>query len=1277
MVNVTPVNLGKNTRMSFGKIKEVMQMPNLIEVQKNSYKWFLEVGLKEVLKDIGEITEQTGNLVLSFIDYRMDDKPKYSVKECKERDATYAAPMRVTARLVNNETNEVKISEIYMGDFPLMTDSGTFVINGAERAIVSQLVRSPGVYYGMTHNVTGKKLFTTTVIPNRGAWLEYETDQNDLFYVRIDKNRKIPITTFIRALGLSSNADIVDFFGADDRILASLEKDNTKNTEEALIEVYKKLRPGEPPTLDSAQSHLFGLFFDEHRYDLSRVGRYKYNKKLGISDRIRGTRAAEPIVSELTGEVLAEKGELITKEKAHEIEQNGVKVAFVTVEGSETPVKVISNHMVDIKPFFPQFTKEQLYEVGINENVRFPVLRDLLDTCEALDDDEILKLLSDKSDELVPKHIILDDIFASINYLNCLACGVGSADDIDHLGNRRIRCVGELLQNQFRIGFTRMERVVKERMMLQAQEADKVTPQALINTRPVIAAVREFFGSSPLSQFMDQNNPLAELTHKRRLSALGPGGLSRDRAGFEVRDVHYSHYGRMCPIETPEGPNIGLISYLATFARINEYGFIEAPFRPIDKKTGQVLETYEYMTADVEDEYIVVQGNEKLDENNRFVRNKVNARHRDEFLEIDPSYADYMDVSPRMVVSVATSLIPFLENDDANRALMGSNMQRQAVPLLKCESPIVGTGMEYKAATDSGVCVLAKRPGKVIHVSADKVEVQCDDGTVDVYNLIKFMRSNQGTCINQKPVVEIGERITENQVIADGPATSNGELSLGKNALIGFMTWEGYNYEDAVLINERLVREDVYTSIHIEEYELEARDTKLGPEEITNDIPNVGDALKDLDERGIIRVGAEVRSGDILVGKVTPKGETELTPEERLLRAIFGEKAREFRDTSLRVPHGEYGIVVKVEEFTRANSDELNPGVNKVVRVYVAQKRKIQVGDKMAGRHGNKGVVSRVLPQEDMPFLEDGTPLDIVLNPLGVPSRMNIGQVLEVHLGFACRKLGWKIMTPVFDGAHEEDIREALKQAGLREDGKAILTDGRTGEKFDNPVTVGVMYFLKLHHLVDDKMHARSTGPYSLVTQQPLGGKAQFGGQRFGEMEVWALEAYGAAYTLQEILTVKSDDIVGRVKTYEAIARGNNVPKPGVPESFKVLIKELQSLALDVKVLDAQGEEIDLKQNFDEDISFGQVYRDKERKPEEDIDMNEDDDDSEDLSDEEIDKELGDILDDIDFESDGGDDEDEDDDSDEDDFEAFFNEMNPTVNDASYSSGFVDDSEDK
>ena len=1186
MVNVKPVKLGKNTRMSFGRINEVMEMPNLIEIQKNSYQWFLDTGLKEVFRDIDEITDYTGNLVLSFIDYRMDDKPKYTVTECKERDATFAAPLRVTARLLNKETGEIKQNEVYMGDFPLMTDSGTFVINGAERVIVSQLVRSPGVYYGMTHDKTGKKMFTTTVIPNRGAWLEYETDQNDIFYVRIDKNRKIHITTFIRALGLGTNSEITDFFGADERILATLEKDTTQNREEALLEVYKKLRPGEPPTLETAQSHLDGLFFDAHRYDLSRVGRYKYNKKLAISQRLAGHKLSQPIASPTTGEILAEAGEVISKERAYELEQAGVTIAYVDVEGVE--VKIISNGMVDIGEYVPFFTEEELEDIGINEKVRFSVLTEVLEKCEG-DVDALKAELKARCDDLIPKHIIIDDIFATINYLNCLANDVGTVDDIDHLGNRRIRSVGELLQNQFRIGFTRMERVVRERMMtLQSQESDTATPQALINIRPVVAAIREFFGSSPLSQFMDQNNPLAELTHKRRLSALGPGGLSRDRAGFEVRDVHYSHYGRMCPIETPEGPNIGLISYLATFARINKYGFIEAPFRRVDKETGVVLDEVTYMTADVEDDYIVAQANEPLDENGRFMRKKINTRYRDEFLEIDSSRADYMDVSPRMVVSVATAMIPFLENDDANRALMGSNMQRQAVPLLKTESPIVGTGMEYKAAVDSGVVVLAKRAGTVTKLSASNIEITTDNGEVDSYELLKFMRSNQGTCINQRPIVDLGQRVEEKEVIADGPATSNGEISLGKNALIGFMTWEGYNYEDAVLLNEKLVREDVYTSIHIEEHEIEARDTKLGAEEITRDIPNVGeDVLKDLDEEGIIRVGAEVRSGDILVGKVTPKGETELTAEERLLRAIFGEKAREVRDTSLRVPHGEYGIVVKVEIFTRANSDELSPGVNKVVRCYIAQKRKISVGDKMAGRHGNKGVVSRILPQEDMPFLPDGTPLDIVLNPLGVPSRMNIGQVLEVHLGFAARHLGWKIMTPVFDGAHESDIRDALREAGLREDGKSFLIDGRTGRQFDNPVTVGVMYYLKLHHLVDDKIHARSTGPYSLVTQQPLGGKAQFGGQRFGEMEVWALEAYGAAYTLQEILTVKSDDIVGRVKTYEAIVKGQNVPKPGIPESFKVLIKELQSLGLDVRVLDKDDQEIDLKQNFDgDDIGY-------------------------------------------------------------------------------------------
>ncbi len=1191
MVNVKPVKRGKKTRMSFSHINEVMEMPNLIEVQKNSYRWFLDKGLRDVFRDIDEITDYSGNLSLVFVDYRMDDKPKYTVKECKERDATYAAPLRVKARLINKESGEVKENEVYMGDFPLMTDSGTFVINGAERVIISQLVRSPGVYFDMSRDKTGKKLFATTVIPNRGAWLEYETDQNDVFYVRIDKTRKICITTFVRALGcfledniLNTNSQIDEFFGYDERIKATLEKDSTQNTAEALLEVYKKLRPGEPPTLDSAKTHLSNMFFDEHRYDISRVGRYKYNKKLGIADRLKYQVLAEAVADPSTGEILAEEGEKITKEKAFAIEQAGVDTAFVNVDGKV--VKIIATGMVDILPYLPEgITTEMLEDIGINEKVSYKALMSVLEDCgDSVD--EVMEALSKNADLLIPKHIVIEDILASINYLNCLGSDIGSLDDIDHLGNRRIRSVGELLQNQVRIGFTRMERVVKERMSLQTQESEKVTPQALINIRPVVAAIKEFFGSSPLSQFMDQNNPLAELTHKRRLSALGPGGLSRDRAGFEVRDVHYSHYGRMCPIETPEGPNIGLISSLATFARINKYGFIEAPFRRVDKATGRVLDEVEYMTADVEDEYMVAQANEPLDEEGHFKNDRVTVRFRDEFREIPSAEADYMDVSPKMLVSVATAMIPFLENDDANRALMGSNMQKQAVPLLKTDSPIVGTGMEYKAAVDSGVAVIAKRAGTVTKVSADSVEITAEDGSVDFYELIKFMRSNQGTCINQRPVVSVGQKVEKDEVIADGPATCDGEISLGKNALIGFMTWEGYNYEDAVLLNEKLVRDDVYTSIHIEEYEVEARDTKLGAEEITRDIPNVGeDALKDLDENGIIRVGAEVHSGDILVGKVTPKGETELTSEERLLRAIFGEKAREVRDTSLKVPHGEYGIVVDVEVFTRANSDEMSPGVNKVVRCYIAQKRKISVGDKMAGRHGNKGVVSRILPQEDMPFLPDGTPLDIVLNPLGVPSRMNIGQVLEVTLGYAAKKLGWKIMTPVFDGAHEADIVECLKEAGLSEDGKTVLYDGRTGQPFDNRVTVGIMYFLKLHHLVDDKIHARSTGPYSLVTQQPLGGKAQFGGQRFGEMEVWALEAYGAAYTLQEILTVKSDDVVGRVKTYESIVKGQNVPKPGIPESFKVLIKELQSLCLDVKVLDEKDEEIDLKQDYDDEGS--------------------------------------------------------------------------------------------
>ena len=1197
MMKVKPATLGKTQRMSFSRIDEVIDMPNLIEVQKNSYKWFLDQGLKEVFHDVATIEDFTGNLALEFIDYRLGE-PKYTIKECKERDATYAAPLRVTARLLNKETGEVKEQEIFMGDFPLMTDAGTFVNNGAERVIVSQLVRSPGVYFGASYDKTGKHLYTATMNPNRGAWLEYETDSNDVFYVRIDKNRKLPVTVLIRALGLSSDAQIREYFGEDERILATLEKDTTTNTEEGLLETYRKLRPGEPPTVDSAQTHLNNLFFDPRRYDLSRFGRYKMNKKLALARRIAGFTAARDVVAPLTGELLISAGEKITREMAEAAEAAGVSVAYLTIDEKE--VKVITNGTVDAQGFF----SFDVSECGINEKVSFAELRAILEA--GLDEAGQKEALEKNHDRLISRTVNVDDIFSSINYLGGLDHGVGVTDDIDHLGNRRIRSVGELLQNQFRIGFSRMERVIRERMTLQAQDAGEATPQSLINIRPVVAAIKEFFGSSPLSQFMDQNNPLAELTHKRRLSALGPGGLSRDRAGFEVRDVHYSHYGRMCPIETPEGPNIGLISYLATFARINEYGFVEAPYRKVDKATGVVTDEVVYMTADVEDEYVVAQANEPLDESHRFANARVNVRRREEIMEIEREKVDYMDVSPKMVVSVATAMIPFLENDDANRALMGSNMQRQAVPLMVTQQPIVATGMEYKAACDSGVCVLAKNDGVVEHVDADKIVIRTSKTTTDEYELIKFMRSNQGTCTNQRPIVAKGEEVKAGQVIADGPSTKNGEISLGKNALIGFMTWEGYNYEDAVLINEKIVREDVYTSIHIEEYELEARETKLGPEEITRDIPNVGeDALKDLDERGIIRIGAEVTAGDILVGKVTPKGETELTAEERLLRAIFGEKAREVRDTSLRVPH-----------FTPENCDELQPGVRQVVRCYIAQKRKISVGDKMAGRHGNKGVVSRILPQEDMPFLADGTPLDIVLNPLGVPSRMNIGQVLEVHLGYAAKALGWKVMTPVFDGAHEEDIRECFRLAKennsgdnvkeyptkldkimsptnghvidfskieLDEDGKSTVYDGRTGEKFDNRVTVGYMYYLKLHHLVDDKIHARSTGPYSLVTQQPLGGKAQFGGQRFGEMEVWALEAYGAAYTLQEILTVKSDDVVGRVKTYEAIVKGQDVPKPGIPESFRVLIKELQSLGLDVVVQDSNGEPVDLKQNFDDE----------------------------------------------------------------------------------------------
>ena len=1223
MVNVTPKQCGKNVRMNFGKINEVLEMPNLIEVQKNSYRWFREEGLKEVFRDVSSITDYNGNLVLNFIDYRIDEKPKYTIAECKEQDATYAAALRVTATLWNKETGEVKESEIYMGDFPLMTESGTFVINGAERVIVSQLVRSPGVYYASEKDRTGKDLFKTTVIPNRGAWLEYEMDSNDVIYVRIDKNRKIALTTFIRAIGIGTDEEIYEMFGDDERLRQTiLQKDSTKNTEDALLDVYKKLRPGEPPTVESSLTHLNNLFFDAKRYDLCRFGRYKYNKKLGIASRLAGHTLSRPVINEMTGELLFDAGTTLTYEQAEQIQEAGVKAAFLTVECKEyyvteagenairfvqREVKVIGNSMVDLQPYV-QF---DISKYEINEKVSFSVLREILESSST--PEEVEEQVKKRLDELVPKHIILDDIYATISYFLNLCEGVGTVDDIDHLGNRRIRSVGELLQNQFRIGFTRMERVIRERMNIQAQDMDVITPQSLVNIRPITAAIKEFFGSSPLSQFMDQNNPLAELTHKRRLSALGPGGLSRDRAGFEVRDVHYSHYGRMCPIETPEGPNIGLISYLATFARINEYGFIEAPYRRVDKATGVVTDEVVYMTADVEDNYIVAQANEPLTEDGHFANRKVAARYREQILEVEQDRIDFMDVSPKMVVSVATSMIPFLENDDANRALMGSNMQRQAVPLLKTERPFVGTGMEYKAAVDSGVCVLAPCDGVITAVSADTITLLSDETHKEqTFKLEKFKRSNQGTCINQRPIVDAGEHVTKGQVLADGPSTSDGEISLGKNALIGFMTWEGYNYEDAVLLNERLVREDIFTSVHIEEYEIECRDTKLGPEEITRDIPNVGDdALKDLDENGIIRIGAEVHAGDILVGKVTPKGETELTAEERLLRAIFGEKAREVRDNSLKVPHGEAGIIIDVKIFTRENCDELSAGVNKLVRCYIAQKRKISVGDKMAGRHGNKGVVSRILPEEDMPFLPDGTPLDIVLNPLGVPSRMNIGQVLEVHLGMAAKALGWHVMTPVFDGAHEDDIRECFREANRRnaphrndpfdlkpmqkvinpkalefcEDGKFTLYDGRTGEKFDNRVTVGYMHYLKLHHLVDEKIHARSVGPYSLVTQQPLGGKAQFGGQRFGEMEVWALEAYGAAYTLQEILTVKSDDTVGRVETYEAIVKGQNVPKPGIPESFKVLIKELQSLGLDVKVLDGEQNEIDLRSNFDDDVT--------------------------------------------------------------------------------------------
>ncbi len=1187
---VKDVWYGKTHRKSFARTDEILEMPYLLEIQKKSYKWFLETGLQEVFNDVDSITDYAGNLELSFISFSMDDPPKYTIEECKAQDMTYAAPMKVQVHLRNKATNEIKEQSIFMGDFPIMTDAGTFVINGAERVIVSQLVRSPGVYFSKNADKADNITFAATVIPYRGAWLEYETDLSDIFYVRIDKNRKLPVTCLIRAIGPRTDAGIIDLFGEDPRLLATLEKDACKSYEESMLEIYRKLRPGEPPTVDSAESLMNSLFFDPRRYDLSGVGRYKFNKKLAIWTRLSGQKLGEPVADPATGEIVAEKGEVLTREKAQMLDGLGVNEAVVEVDDLHTGVhmvKVFSNGMVDMSKFV-DFDPAQ---AGITEKVCGKVLQELLDKREAegLSQEDFLDLLKDNMDRLIPKHITVEDIMASINYLNCLAFGVGVPDDIDHLGNRRLRCVGELLQNQFRIGFTRMERVIRERMTIQ--DLDIVTPQSLINIRPVTAAIKEFFGSSPLSQFMDQTNPLAELTHKRRLSALGPGGLSRDRASFDVRDIHYSHYGRLCPIETPEGPNIGLISYLASYARVNRYGFIETPYRKTKKILDdngrcvavQVTGEVEYMTADVEDEFNVAQATEPVDENGCFERARVACRHRNEIIEVDRDRVDFVDVSPKMMVSVASAQIPFLQNDDANRALMGANMQRQAVPLLTTEAPIVATGQEYKNCQDSEVAVLAEGDGVVTAVDATHIAVRYDGQGEKDYKLTKYQRSNHGTCIHQRPIVSVGDRVQARDTLADGQSTSNGEIALGKNILMGFMTWEGYNYEDAILLNERMVKEDVFTSIHIEEYETEARDTKLGPEEITRDITNVGeDALKDLDERGIIRVGAEVRAGDYLVGKVTPKGETEMTAEERLLRAIFGEKAHETRDTSLKVPHGEYGIVVDVKVFSREEGAELSPGVNQVVRVYIAQKRKISVGDKMAGRHGNKGVVSRIMPQEDMPFLPDGTPLDIVLNPLGVPSRMNIGQVLEVHLGYAAKALGWKVATPIFNGADEQDIADTLKLAGLREDGKSWLYDGRTGERFDNPVTVGYVYFLKLHHLVDDKIHARSTGPYSLVTQQPLGGKAQFGGQRFGEMEVWALEAYGAAYTLQEILTVKSDDVTGRVRTYESIVKGYNVPKPGVPESFKVLVKELQALCLDIQVLDENGNEIELKDDEDE-----------------------------------------------------------------------------------------------
>lgn len=1180
-----PVTIGKRTRMSFSKIKEIADVPNLIELQVDSYKWFIEEGLKEVFEDISPIEDYTGNLILEFVDYSLDDKPKYDIEECKDRDATYCAPLKVKVRLINKETGEIKEQEVFMGDFPLMTEKGTFVINGAERVIVSQLVRSPGVYYALERDKTGKKLISSTVIPNRGAWLEYETDSNDVISVRVDRTRKQPVTVLLRALGIGTDAEIIELLGEDERLAATLEKDNTKTVEEGLIEIYKKLRPGEPPTVESASSLLNALFFDAKRYDLAKVGRYKFNKKLALCYRIMNKISAEDVVNPETGEVFVKAGEKISYEVAKNIQNAGINVVTLLVE-DEKVVKVIGNNFVDIK----SHVDFDIDELDIKEKVHYPTLKEILEAYS--EEEEIKEAIKFRMKELIPKHILLDDIIASINYQFNLFYDIGNIDDIDHLGNRRIRSVGELLQNQVRIGLSRMERVIKERMTVQDMEA--ITPQALVNIRPVSAAIKEFFGSSQLSQFMDQNNPLSELTHKRRLSALGPGGLSRERAGFEVRDVHHSHYGRMCPIETPEGPNIGLINSLSTYAKINEFGFIESPYRKVDKETGKVTNEIHYLTADEEDLFIRAQANEPLEEDGTFVNKRVVCRTKNGAVELVPTHrVDYMDISPKQVVSIATAMIPFLENDDANRALMGANMQRQAVPLVRREAPVIGTGVEYRAAKDSGAVVVAKNSGIAERVTADEIIIKREDGVKDRYKLLKFKRSNAGTCINQAPIINKGDQIEKGDVIADGPATDLGEIALGRNMFVAFMTWEGYNYEDAILINEKLVKEDRLSTIHIEEYECEARDTKLGPEEITRDIPNVGEsAIKNLDDRGIIRIGAEVDSGDILVGKVTPKGETELTAEERLLRAIFGEKAREVRDTSLKVPHGEGGIIVDVKVFTRENGDDLSPGVNELVRCYIAQKRKIKVGDKMAGRHGNKGVISRILPQEDMPFTEDGTPLDIVLNPQGIPSRMNIGQVLEVHLGLAAKALGWYVATSVFDGAKESDIRKALVQAGYPEDGKLTLYDGRTGETFDNRITVGYMYMLKLHHLVDDKLHARSTGPYSLVTQQPLGGKAQFGGQRFGEMEVWALEAYGAAHILQEILTVKSDDVVGRVRAYEAIVKGENIPEPGIPESFKVLIKELQSLCLDVKVLTEEDQEIEVRESLDADDTAGEFELD-------------------------------------------------------------------------------------